>query len=284
MNHVKITPSSHWNLGIVGFGEVAQTFVKGWRGDFLANIVAYDRKTDRDGHEKDIKLGEYEENDIITCLALKEVVSCSDYIFSLVTADQAEKVANEVSSYIKPNTFYFDCNSCSPETKRRSSDAISLAGGRYIDVAIMAPVAPLKHKTPLYLSGEFAEDAASILNKFDMSGQTVSLEVGHAASIKLVRSIMIKGLEALSAEFIYTAKKLGVEDIVVQTLDETFPDFDWKNNIKKMIQRMETHGLRRAEEMHEVSSMLKSVGISNHMSVGAANWHMEIGKRNISIK
>ena len=90
------------------------------------------------------------------------------------------------------------------------AEVIEAAGGRYIDVAVMAPVHPKRNLVPLLISGPNARDAAPILEALPMALRVVEGPVGRASSIKMVRSVMVKGLEALTAECVLAAVAAGV--------------------------------------------------------------------------
>ena len=90
------------------------------------------------------------------------------------------------------------------------------AGGRYVDVAVMAPVHPRLHRTPLLISGPHAEDAAPVLAALDMAAEIHDGPVGSSSAIKMIRSIMMKGLEALVCECVLAGRKAGVIETVLE--------------------------------------------------------------------
>ena len=114
------------------------------------------------------------------------------------------------------------------ETKRSSARLIAAAGGRYVDVAIMAPVHPKLNHTPLLLAGEWAVEAADALRALDMRPEVAGDRVGDASSIKMIRSVMIKGLEALTAECMLAARRAGVEQAVLASLEASDPGIEWR--------------------------------------------------------
>jgi 3-hydroxyisobutyrate dehydrogenase-like beta-hydroxyacid dehydrogenase len=93
----------------------------------------------------------------------------------------------------------------------------------------------------------------------------------------MMRSIMMKGLEALALECVLSARKAGVEEEVLQSLEVTYPGFDWVNRSAHMLERVMTHGIRRAEEMREVAKTVDDLGLSNDMARAITKWHQRIG-------
>jgi 3-hydroxyisobutyrate dehydrogenase-like beta-hydroxyacid dehydrogenase len=149
---------------------------------------------------------------------------------------------------------------------------------RYVDVAVMAPVHPARHQTPLLLAGENAETVEPILRGLDMRTSIAGPEVGAAAAIKMVRSVMIKGLEALCLECFLAASRAGVEDQIVASLSKSYPGVDWPKVVAYNLERMASHGGRRAAEMEEVADTLRELGIEPLMTAGTVQRQREMGK------
>src|SRR3546814_5787444 len=116
----------------------------------------------------------------------------------------------------------------------------------------MAPVAPAVRAVPVLLSGSHAAEAAQVVA--DMGFSNISLageDIGRASTIKMLRSVMVKGIEALTAEMVLAARRAGVADEVLASLGE-----DWSQRAEYNLERMTRHGQRRADEMEEVAKTL----------------------------
>ncbi|MDQ7069770.1 MAG: DUF1932 domain-containing protein [Rhodobacterales bacterium] len=279
-------------VAFIGFGEAAQAFTKGWSSTIVPTIRAYDRKTDarntaatNDAQTRARKLIDYADAGVDGHLTVADTLTNSganaDVIFSMVTADQAKTAGLAVAAQITPDTLYFDCNSCAPDTKRAIADAIDSAGGRYVDVAIMAPVHPKLHRVPVLVSGPHTTAALAMMQRLDMAANPANPDkngdIGDASSIKMVRSIMVKGLEALMAECLLAGRRAGVEDIVFDTLDTSYPGFDFRKRAAYGLDRMIEHGNRRAAEMREVALTVEHLGLDNPMSRAIVDWQQTIG-------
>ncbi len=265
-------------LAIIGFGEAAGAITRGWQeAKITASVAAFDVKTDNPELAEQ-KYRDYADAGITGCTTCAEAVGNADVVFSLVTASEALGAARAVAPHIKRGAFFLDCNSCSPETKKKAERQISDAGGRYVDVAVMAPVYPKLHHVPLLVCGDHASDAVQVFQKLDMKASLVAGDVGRASSIKMVRSTMIKGLEALVLECFVAARAAGVEDDVLQSLEKSFPDFGWHDRAAYMMERAMTHGLRRAEEMREVASTIDDLGLPDDLARATTRWQQRIGE------
>ena len=179
--------------------------------------------------------------------------------------------------HLKKGAFFFDLNSCAPSSKQEACENIQIFDGRYVDVAVMAPVYAKKHLVPLMISGDKAFQARAILEKLPMDVKIIEGPVGRASSIKMVRSIMVKGLEALTAECALAAVEADVLDEVFNSLSAEHPHFDIIKHSIYNFERSISHGKRRAEELKEVSKMLEDLRLANHMSKATAVWQSNIG-------
>lgn len=258
-------------LAFVGFGEAATAFVSGWAQTRPAELTACDIRTDAEMRAR------YAEHGISGTPVIADALAETQAVFSVVTADQARIAAEAAAPHLPAGAFWFDCNSCAPNTKREAADLIEAVGGRYVDVAVMGPVHPKRHHVPLLVSGPHAGAAENALLSLDMKPHIAGTEVGQASSVKMIRSVMIKGMEALSAECFLAARSAGVEQSVLASLAASDPAMEWPRRAAYNLERMMVHGLRRAAEMREVASTVEDLGLGGSMSAASAEWHERIG-------
>lgn len=260
-------------IALIGFGEAGAAFAAG--ADWRARATAYDRKTD-DPATQASKQAEYDAAGVDGAGSPAAALDGAEAVFSLVTADQA--LAATLGATPARGALWFDCNSVAPETKRAAAQAIEAAGGRYVDVAVMAPVHPAGRGVPLLVSGPHAEAGAAALAALGFAKvRVLAGPVGAASSIKMIRSVMVKGLEALSAECVLAADAAGVRDEVIASLDASWREEDWATRFDCNLDRMLVHGTRRAAEMEEVVKTLETLGTGAQMSRGAVERQRSIG-------
>jgi 3-hydroxyisobutyrate dehydrogenase-like beta-hydroxyacid dehydrogenase len=266
------------SIAFIGFGEAAQAFVEGWGAGRPAGIVAYDRKTD-DAETRAAKLADYQRLGVQHRETLAEAVADQSLIISVVTADQALKAAEAAARFLVPGALYCDLNSVAPSTKQAAAAVIRAAGGRYADVAVMSPVRPALAKVPLLLSGPHAAAAEEALKAVAFQQvRVVDGDVGAASSIKMIRSVMIKGIEALTAECLLSAVAAGVEAEVIASLNGSEPGADWEKRADYNLDRMLVHGVRRAAEMEEVVKTIDDLGLGGVMSRSTVQRQRQIGE------
>jgi 3-hydroxyisobutyrate dehydrogenase len=161
-------------------------------------------------------------------------------------------------------------NSVSPATKQQIAAAIGGGAGRFVEAAIMAPVSSGDHRVPILLNGAWASELRNVLSPYRMRLDVMDGPTGAAAAVKMCRSIVIKGMEALMLECALAAGEYGASDRVYDSLAETYPGMDWRHTARYMIGRVLEHGERRAHEMEEVAAMLRAGGIEPLMAEATA--------------
>ena len=109
-----------------------------------------------------------------------------------------------------------------------------------------------------------------MLNDLGFAAKAASEKLGVASATKMCRSVMIKGLEAMTIEAFTTARHYGVEDAVIASLQETFPGIDWEKQGAYFFQRVIEHGRRRSEEVREVAVTVREAGLEPWSAAGTA--------------
>ncbi len=175
------------------------------------------------------------------------------------------------AALLQPGQFYFDINSTSPQSKKKSAAAVEAAGAHYVESAVMGPFPPQRLKVSMLLGGVRAADLAPALRDFGMKTEAVSAQVGIASAIKMCRSVMIKGQEALAVECLFMARHFGAEEQVLASLAQTYPGMGWEaGQPDYLISRVAEHGRRRAAEMREVAATLDGIGTEPLMAAATA--------------
>ena len=266
-------------IALIGFGEVGSLFAKELNATGRHEISAYDilfaGKAGQAMKDKARGLGAE------PCPSAADAARGALVVISAVTARSARDMAEEAGGYLKPGQFFLDINSVSPETKRADEISVTKSGANYVEAAVMAPVAPYGIKVPMLLGGKQAGELAAILAPSGMKMKAVSATVGEASAIKMCRSVFIKGIEALAVEGFLAARRYGVEDRVIASLDETFPSLNWNQQAGYLISRVLQHGRRRAAEMRESAETVANAGIEPLMTSATAkrqDWLADIAE------
>ena len=260
------TNSNQWHMGLVGYGEVGRILAEDLRKQDI-RVSAYDIKLGGD------QAGPLRDHAAAFGVALAcshaDLAAQADFIVSAVTASQAVPVAQACAPAVRRDAWFLDFNSASPGAKQRAAALIDGGGGRYVEGAVMTSVPPYRIKVPLLLGGSGARELAPMLIELGFDAKVASEELGVASAVKMCRSVMIKGLEAMVIECFTTARAYGVEDAVLASLAETYPGINWEKQGAYFFQRVIEHG-RRSEEVREVAETVREIGLSPWSAQGTA--------------
>lgn len=255
------------SIGLVGLGEVGQVLAIDLNRTLDVDLCAWDRLLPLAGSEPHQAAAKLSFLRAANCMT--EAVRDRSIVISAVTAGECLAAADEASQAITPATYYLDLNSVSPRTRVEAARTVQAAGGRYVEAAVMSPIAPRRIASPLWLGGPHAVDFLPLAQSLGFAGAAVySRTIGEASAAKMCRSVIIKGMEALLTESLLTARRHGVEDAVLESLKDLFPLADWHKLSRYMIGRSVQHGRRRAEEMREVVRTVAEAGVEPWMSRG----------------
>jgi 3-hydroxyisobutyrate dehydrogenase-like beta-hydroxyacid dehydrogenase len=262
------TNPQKWNVGLVGYGEVGRILAEDLcRQD--VKVMAFDVKLRSD--EAGGPLRDHANHHGVRLTASHaELAAQSDLVVSAVTASQAVPVAEACAGTVKRGAWFLDFNSASPGAKQHAAVLIDGGGGRYVEGAVMTSIPPYRIRVPLLLGGKDAGELAPLIGALGFNARVASEKLGVASAVKMCRSVMIKGLEAMVIESFTTARAYGVEDAVLASLKETFPGIDWEKQGAYFFQRVIEHGRRRSEEVREVAETVREIGLEPWSSQGTA--------------
>ncbi len=257
-------------IGFIGFGEAAEGIAAGLREvQPELQIIAWDILFPIPDRGPAMK-ARASEKGIQTADGPADIFPDTDIVLSAVTTDQSLVAVQQCALHITPGTLYVDLNSTSPGKKRAIEEVVDKAGGHMIEAAVMDYVPRHGHRVPMVLAGEKASLAAQMLSEIDMQVTAMEGGVGEASTIKMVRSVFMKGLSSVLAECMLAADRAGIQDVVLASIDKSYPGLDWKQLTARALTSTALHAGRRAGEMLESAETLKELGIDPIMASASA--------------
>lgn len=249
-------------MGIIGLGEAGGAIAAGLKeaGVEVAGLEA--RMDVPEVAARVNALG------IRVCSSIAELVENSDLILSLTHAKFAEGVARDVVPLLKEGQVFSDWNSTGPKLKRSVGEIIAGSRGSFVDVAVMGAVPAARHKVPIIISGPGIDKFQEMIAGLDLNVEVAGHEAGVASATKMMRSILVKGLEALMLEFLLMARAYGGAEKVLEGMNGSMPFEDWNEFASYITKRTYLHGKRRAAELGEVIKTLEEAGIDPMVASG----------------
>jgi 3-hydroxyisobutyrate dehydrogenase-like beta-hydroxyacid dehydrogenase len=247
-------------IALIGFGEVGAIFGH----DFAAaglGVSTFDILLIAEP-SRSAMLAKAKTAKVRPCDTLEVALQGAELVISAVTASSAADVAGSAGPFLRGGQIYLDLNSVSPDTKLSIARTLSESLATFVEAAVMAPVSPHRLKVPMLLGGPDAATAAERLLAIGMNVKGISDRIGVASAIKMCRSIIIKGLEAITVESMFTARRYGAEKQVLESLAATYPDMGWTGALPDyLISRVAEHGKRRSAEMREAAQAVADAGL-----------------------
>ena len=259
-------------IALIGFGEVGAVFGRDLAAAGFA-VSTFDILLNSEP-SRSAMLDKAKSAKVRPSDTLEGAMRDADLVISAVTASSAAGVAGKAAPFLRAGQIYLDINSVSPDTKREVARTVGESPATFVEAAVMAPVAPQRLQVPMLIGGAGAAAAVERLQSIGMNVQVISERVGVASAIKMCRSIVIKGLEAITLESMFTARRYGAERQVLESLAATYPGVGWDGTLPDyLISRIAEHGKRRAAEMREAAETVVDAGLEPLMAMATAQRH-----------
>jgi 3-hydroxyisobutyrate dehydrogenase-like beta-hydroxyacid dehydrogenase len=246
-------------IAVLGLGEAGRVYAEGLQRRGAA-VRGFDPAYS----------GEPFEIDTIAS-SVESAVRGADVTLSLVGASAAEAVADQAHAVMDTGTVFADLNTASPDLMRRLAARANAASVRFVDVAIMAPVPRAGVDTPLLACGTGAAWLTDALTALRLPIEDVGPEAGVAAGLKLLRSVFMKGLAALTFESLTAAERTGsAEWMRSQIAAELGPAGGAL--VDRLVTGTNQHAARRAREMRDAREFVESLGTPSPMTAATLEW------------
>ena len=258
-------------IAFIGFGEAGQAFQRSLaEHDSSLTFGAYDILLDAEGPDGACRSAMMRAGAEVA-ETVEAAVSGADWVISAVTADEARNAAQAAAPFLRAGQVFIDINSISPDGKRANAQRVTASDANYLDMAVMAPVHPHAHRTPVFVAGPLDQETERRLRALEFQFEHVGDAAGDATAIKMVRSLFVKGLEALTVETLLAAEASGCLDRIADSLSKSYPGLGWPGFAEYEFERVLKHGVRRAAEMRESARTLDELGLHGRLAEAIAD-------------
>ena len=250
-------------IGFVGFGEVSLCFSKGLSEYGEVKVLGYDVDIQHaKSRSQDLKNVEIVDS-------IVELLERTKYIIIAVPGKCDASVFDEILSNRIEDHLFMDLSTALPCFKESISEKVYGKKAMYIDVAVLGSVPKLLQKTLMLISGEGSEEMVRLFERYGMDLTVCSKIVGKASTIKLCRSVFMKGLPALLIETIRICKQYGVENEVISSIYKNLAGQDFETFCNRLIDGAYRHRIRQKDELDECLEIGKEVGMELPMTKAA---------------
>ena len=270
-------------IALLGFGEAGSAIARGlcaeggWRGtakpgdNAPRRLIAIDTALDKDA--RGTTLGKAARAlDVAISDSYTEALSEADLVICAVQGEHALEAAAAAAPLLKKGAHFLDLCTVTGKMSDEDRAEIEKGTGRYIDVAVMGGFFKQGIKAPMLVAGEDAEQAVAWMNANGFETKLLGPKPGSASSVKMLRSTLIKGVEALGVEALVTAKRQGILEEVLACLSDA-DQMPFRDYIAMLVQTHIVHAHRRWEEMGLVAQTLRETGVDPLMTEAIERSH-----------
>jgi 3-hydroxyisobutyrate dehydrogenase-like beta-hydroxyacid dehydrogenase len=195
----------------------------------------------------------------------REAVEGCGLVIALTPGGSARDALETVLDSLGPETVYADLSTGSPGSKAELAALVANRGASFADVALMSPVPGRGLGAPALVSGSGATRYAELVNARGGSVEVVGPAAGEAASRKLLRSVVTKGLAGVLMEAMEGAEATGRGEWMWNHVVELLTGLD-EPMLRRLVAETPRHARRRLEEMEAVREMLAGLGVPSPMT------------------
>lgn len=255
------TPMTHPRLGLLGFGEAAVRLSRDFSAAGFTGILAYSRSGAK-ARPGDRLHQRAQDAGVKLVKTVGTLAKKSDVIIVLTPGKSALPALKKIRKYLRPEHLYVDASSNSASNMEKAAAIVGNAA-KFVDASIMGPVDIMGIKVPFVASGPNAAAFRDLMVPHGMVINVVGTSPGDASAMKLIRSVLMKGLAALLLETMEAARRRNILDEVIEDCSVTFNDIPFQKIIRRYIGGTAVHCERRIHEMKECLELLHSMDSSD---------------------
>lgn len=255
------------SLSVLGFGQLGKAVVAAARGQDVPTLV-----WNRRGSVQHMLHLQDEVDALGAGLVtdLRAAVEPASVVVSCVPGDVSLDLALRCAPLSRAGSLFADAASASPVAKEKAAEVMTVRRVDYVDAAVLGPVVALGPRVPWLVSGEGAERFASLAPSLGLCVSHLTGPAGQAARVKLIRSVYLKGRDALVAEMMLAAQAQGVVEAVVRSIGGPAEDVPFPRLTARILSSLVHHSERRAAELDASSRLLGELGVTPSAVDGAA--------------
>ena len=263
-------------IALLGFGEAGSAIARGlcanggWRGlprpgdNAPRSLIAIDTALDKDA--RGMALGNAARAlNVAIGGSYTAVLSEADLVLSAVPGEHALEAAQSAAPLLKKGAYFLDLCTVTGRMAGDDRGAIEAVGAHYIDIAVMGGFFKSGIKAPMLVAGEEVESVVAWMNQTGFDAKKLGRKPGSASSVKMLRSVIMKGLEDLAVESLVAAERQGILEEVLDCFGDA-DQLSFRDFIGTLVRTHVVHAHRRWEEMGLVARTLEETGVEPLMT------------------
>ena len=248
------------SIAVVGLGELGSTLAAGLGRSGAAVRVFTRPRAGAEGRRAiEVRLAE---TGAVGCESLEGAARGAAAVLAAVPASASTDVALAGAPHLERGALYADLSAAAPADKRDAAAHVAASGALYVDAAVLGTVAMSGLGVPILASGPGAERFRELMAPLGMRVTAIDAPPGHASLVKLLRSVFMKGRDALVLEMVLAAQRYGLEDVVIDSIEGPGERVPFRALAERVLSALAVHAGRRADELAASSEVLADAGVA----------------------
>ncbi len=271
--------AAQFRLGLIGYGEIGSTLGAGLRRSGLAEVLSYDKYA-FDGPYAALIQRRAQEAGVPLLRSAAELAGRAEIIIGATPGSSSIASAEALVPHLRPQHLVVDIASATPRVKQAVAERLAGSGAGFADGSIVGTPKD-GHGMPILLAGAPAARLRDALVPWGMNLTVVGERIGDASAIKILRSVLMKGLEALLLECLLGARRYGIDAAVLSSIEKTMAR-PFSQIVQGLLTTDAIHAGRRSEEAAMSAEALAEVGLDGFVTRAVAErlrWVAELGMK-----
>src|SRR5918911_2708686 len=256
-----------FRLGLVGYGEIGSTLGQGLGDAGLKEIACYDKYA-FDGPYSGLIQSRAKKAGVTLVRSNAELAETVDLIFSVTPGSASLESAEAFAPHLDARHTFLDFASATPKVKLGVAERLSGTGALLGDGSIMG-TPKNGYAMAMLASGPAGQRVCDLLVPWGMRIDFVGERLVTASGIKILRSVLIKGIEALTDEMLLAARHYGIDEVVIASASKTLAR-PWMDTVASLTPSGVIHAKRRAEELEMSAEAVADAGVEPIMARAVA--------------
>ena len=195
------------------------------------------------------------------CASLQEALRGADAVLCVVPGTASRALTKRSAAFLDEGALYVDLTATPVADKEVGAEVVGLAGGRFVDAAVLGTVAVPAVTVPIVASGRGAREWQELARCEGLSVETLDGPAGRATQLKLLRSVYMKGRDALVVETLLAARRCGLEDRVIASIEGAAERVPFASLADRVLRSLAIHAARRAAELRDSGDAVLATGV-----------------------
>src|SRR3954471_16030170 len=252
-----MSEQQQFRLGLVGYGEIGSTLGEGLRKAGLQQVACYDRYA-FDGPYAELIQSRAKAAGVTLVRSNQELADAAELIFSVTPGSASLESADPFAPVLDNRHTFLDFASATPKVKYGVAERLGGTGALLGDGSIMG-TPKNGYSMHMLSSGPAGQRVVDLLVPWGMGIEYVGERLGTASGIKILRSVLIKGIEALTDEMLLAARSYGLDEVVLASASKTLAR-PWMDTVQSLTPSGAIHAKRRAEELEMSADAVEDAG------------------------